>query len=38
MDDGNWSKRIQRATLSATYFVYAPFDKTWWFFGFADDY
>jgi hypothetical protein len=38
MDDENWSGLTRSATISATYFVYAPFDKTWWFMGFADDY
>jgi hypothetical protein len=38
MDDDNWSELTRRATISGTYFVYAPFDKTWWFMGFADDY
>jgi hypothetical protein len=38
MDDQNWSELTRSATISSTYFVYAPFDKTWWFVGFADDY
>jgi hypothetical protein len=38
MDEEDWSERTRRATISATYFVYAPHDKTWWFMGFADDY
>jgi len=38
MDDWNWSELTRSATLSGTYFVYAPIDKTWWFIGFADHY
>jgi hypothetical protein len=38
MEDVSWSEWTRKATTSSTYFVYAPFDKTWWFVGFADDY
>lgn len=33
-----WSKLISSATLWASYFVFFPNTKTWWFLGFADFY
>lgn len=38
MDDWNWSELTRSATSAGTYFVYAPYHKTWWFIGFADYY
>src|SRR5437899_6354018 len=38
MDDWNWSELTRSATTCGTFFVYAPYHKTWWFMGFADHY
>jgi hypothetical protein len=38
MDGKKWSELTRGATISGTYFVYAPSHKTWWFIGFADHY
>ena len=37
MNDRNWSHLTRTATMSSTYFVYVPINKTWWFVGSHDD-